>query len=295
MNSTDHPPDHGASARFIDVAFPSLDGTPLQGRFWTTEVPRAVLIIAHGLGEHGGSYNRLATDLVQRLSIDVLGMDFRGSGRSSGKRGVVRSYSDLSADLTAAAAWIGRERPSLPRFLLGHSNGGLVSLRTVLDRDLGLRGLIISNPSLRLLAHVPIWKRLVGEVLLRVAPGITLTTGLSNEQLTHDPEIIAEIADDPLRHNRISPPLFFGMTGAGPLVMARAAEIVCPTLMILGGSDPIIDPEFSRLFFEKLGSTDKELKVYPEMRHEPLNEVGRVKVVVDLAGWINSRLQVAPQ
>ena len=204
---------------------------------------------------------------------------------------MVRSYEDLSIDLDAANRRAAAGRPGLPRFLLGHSNGGLVALRTVLDRDLGLSGLIVSNPSLRLSARVPRWKRLLGEVLLRVAPSITLRTGLNNEQLTHDPAVMAEIAADVLRHSRISPPLFFGMTAAGPLVLGRGAEIRVPTLMILGGADPIIDPGTGRLFFEALGSEDKTLKVYPGMRHEPLNEVGREAVIADLVGWLGPRLR----
>lgn len=290
MSSTSSSDANGSPDRFVDVAFPSRDGTALKGRFWKSAQPRGVLILAHGLGEHSGSYRRMAIDLVARLSIDVLGVDFRGSGRSAGKRGVIRTYSDLSDDLAAASAWVARERPGFPRFLLGHSNGGMVSLRTVLDRDLGLAGLVVSNPSLKLLAHVPAWKRIVGEVLVRFAPEVTLQTGLSNDQLTRDPEIVAEIAADPLRHNRISPPLYYGMIGAGPIVLARASEILLPILVILGGSDPIIDPATGRLFFDRVGSKDKTLAVYPEMRHEPLNEVGRERVMADLASWIDQRI-----
>ena len=286
---------NGRTPGSADVSFPSLDGTPLQGRIWTTPNPRGTLVISHGLGEHGGSYQRTAGELVEALEIDILAFDFRGSGRSEGRRGVVRSYDDLSLDLAAATEWMARERPSLPLILFGHSNGGLVALRTVLDRDLGLVGLIVSNPSLRLSAHVPIWKRLTGEVLLRVAPGITMETGLTNDQLTHDSEIIAEIAADPLRHSRISPPLFFGMSEAGPSVIARAGEIRLPTLMILGGSDPIVDPAAGRLLFDNLGAQDKTLKFYPEMRHEPLNEIGREAVVADLSSWIDAHLaKVSP-
>jgi lysophospholipase len=284
------PDANGHPVRFKEVGFPSLDGTPLKGRFWTSERPRAVLMIAHGLGEHAGSYQRLAEEIAPTLSIDVLGVDFRGSGRSSGKRGVVGNYSELSTDLAAASEWIVRERPGLPKFLFGHSNGGLVALKTILDRDLGLNGLIVSNPSIKLLAVVPIWKRLVGEVLLRVAPGITLSTGLSNEQLTRDPIVMAQIADDPLRHSRISPPLYFGMKSAGPLVLSRAGEIHLPILFIVGDSDPIVDPAINRVLFEKLGSFDKTLKLYDEMRHEPLNEVGRDRVVADIEKWLSDRL-----
>jgi alpha-beta hydrolase superfamily lysophospholipase len=291
MTPTAIPDSNGRPEGLVDVHFDSLDGTALKGRFWTQNHPRAVLVIAHGLGEHGGSYQRTAEELGPRLGIDILAFDFRGSGRSAGERGVVRQYTDLSTDLVAAVQWVARERPGLPLFLLGHSNGGLVSLKTLLDHDLGLAGLIVSNPPLKLSAHVPIWKRLVGEVLLRVAPRVTLQTGLSNDQLTHDPAIIEAIANDSLRHSRISPPLFFGMSKAGPQVFARADEICLPTLMILGASDPIIDPETSGRFFENLCSTTKTLKLYAGMRHEPLNEVGRRQVLDDIAPWIEDRLR----
>ena len=291
MTPTAIPGSNGPPPRSADVAFPSRDGTALRGRHWTAPDPRGTLVISHGLGEHGGSYRRTAEGLVEALGLDVLAFDYRGSGRSSGKRGVVRIYSDLSDDLAAAIDWLSRESPGVPRFLFGHSNGGLVALRTVLDRDLGLAGLIVSNPSLRLSARVPIWKRLAGELLLRVAPGVTLQTGLSNDQLTQDAAIIAEIAADPLRHSRISPPLFFGMSAAGPSVIARAGEIRLPTLMILGGADPIIDPLSSQLFFDRLGAEDKTLKLYPSMRHEPLNEVGKEAVLADLIGWLESHMK----
>jgi alpha-beta hydrolase superfamily lysophospholipase len=281
----------GPGPGFADVAFPSLDGTPLRGRYWTQPNPRGVLLITHGLGEHGGSYRRSAEKLIQSLPIDILAFDFRGSGRSEGRRGVVRSYEDFSLDLDAANRWASGERPDLPRFLLGHSNGGLVALQTVLDRNLGLSGLIVSNPSLRVKARVPTWKRLAAEVLRWIAPGITLRTGLLNDQLTQDREIIAEIDADPLRHSRISPPLYFGMTAAGLDVQARGTEIRVPILMILGGSDPIIDPAVNRAFFETLVVEDKTLNVYPEMRHEPLNEVGRDVVMADLIHWLEPRLK----
>jgi len=274
-----------------DVAFPSLDGTVIQGRYWAHAHPRGGLVISHGMGEHSGSYQRTAEPLVKSLGIDILAFDYRGSGRSPGKRGVVRDYSEMSLDLEAATRWAAIERPGLPIFLLGHSNGGMVAIRTVLDRDLGLSGLILSNPSLRLLARVPAWKLLTAQILKRLAPQITLTTGLTNEQLTQDPEVMAEIDADTLRHNRISPPLYFGMLEAGRMGQERSSEIKIPTLLILGGSDPVIDSETGRKFFDDLGSEDKTLKFYPEMRHEPLNDADRQMVLDDLVNWLEPRLK----
>jgi alpha-beta hydrolase superfamily lysophospholipase len=60
--------------------------------------------------------------------------------------------------------------------------------------------------------------------------------------------------------------------------------------MILGGQDPLIDPRSSREFFNRVGHEDKTLSLYPKMLHEPLNEVGREKVVADVARWLAARL-----
>jgi lysophospholipase len=284
------PPAERPPITIRDVATSSPDGISLQGRAWSVAEPRAILLIAHGLGEHGGSYARFAKELAPSMGIEVVSFDFRGSGRSGGRRGFVRTYDELTTDLVAAIDWATRECAGLPRFLLGHSNGGLVAIRSVQNRDLPISGLILSNPSIRLAIKVPGWKLAVAEVLRRVAPRVTLPSGLNNDYLTRDPEAIAAIAQDALRHDRVSAPLYFGMSNAGPEALSRAGEIKLPTLMLIGEADPIIDPSAGRLFFEKLGSTDKTLRTYPEMRHEPLNELGREAVVSDIERWLSDRL-----
>jgi len=81
------------------------------------------------------------------------------------------------------------------------------------------------------------------------------------------------------------------MVEAGLVVQGRAEEIRLPTLMILGGADPIIDPEAGRRFFDHLGSPDKTLRAFPGMRHEPLNELGREAVVAEVVRWLSDRLE----
>jgi len=59
---------------------------------------------------------------------------------------------------------------------------------------------------------------------------------------------------------------------------------------LLGGADPVIDHQASVAAFERLGSSDKTLRVYPPMLHEPLNEVGREEVFADVESWLRPRL-----
>ncbi|SIO08428.1 Lysophospholipase, alpha-beta hydrolase superfamily [Singulisphaera sp. GP187] len=273
-----------------DVAIATPDGLTLRGWHWTRPNPRGVLVISHGFGEHGGCYRHVAEALGPALELDILSPDLRGHGRSPGRRGVVGRYEDLISDLRAAVDWTRQDQPSLPTFLLGHSNGGQLALRLALDPDAALDGVIVSNPSIKLATHVARLKLLIGRLLLRFAPSVTLGAKLNAAILTSDPAMRREHETDPLRHSRISAPLFFGMVEGGQLLIDRAAEFQVPLLMMLGGRDQVIDPEPSRLVFERIASADKTLRIYPEMLHEPLNEIGREQVFADIVAWLNPRL-----
>jgi acylglycerol lipase len=279
-----------------EVTIVSADGTALAGSFWRRPSPRGVLVISHGLGEHAGCYQHVVEALWPRLEVEILAFDYRGHGRSPGRRGLVARYDDLVADLQSALAWVANERPGLPRFVLGHSNGALVLIRASLaGLMVDLAGQVLSNPALRLARPVPWYKRLAASVLPIVAPGVTLETGLASDEMTRDPEMLAQRDADPLRHSRISAPLFFGMARDGPLIAQRASEIRTPTLLVLSEADRVIDGRESRAFFERLASPDKTLRIYPGMLHEPLNDLGRAQVIADIADWITTRLDHAAE
>ncbi len=274
----------------LDVAFPATDGLPLRSLFWPARSARGVLVIAHGLGEHAGCYRHVAENLGPRLDLDVLALDFRGHGRSPGRRGVVRRYDDLLADLDGARAWLDRERPGLPQYLLGHSNGGQVILHAAARPDDSLAGVILSNPSLRLAIKVPRHKLWAGQVLRRVAPAFTMSASLPPSMMTLDPGHIEQRRVDTLRHDRTNAALFFGMVEGGRRLSAHPAKVRCPTLILLGELDPIVDPAATREFFDRLGALDRTLLSYPGMLHEPLNDPDRARVLDDMTAWLDARL-----
>jgi lysophospholipase len=276
------------SVREIEVR--SADGMPLRGRWWRRQTPRAVMIVSHGFAEHGGCYRRLAEALGPRLDIDVIAVDYRGHGTSPGRRGVVKRYGDLVGDLSSVVTWAARQSPMVPRFILGHSNGGQVALRLALEGTPSVEGMVISNPALRVAVPIAERKLKLGRFLAKVAPWVTLGGDRRTGVLTRDPVIQEEHRTDPLRHNRMSPPLFFGMVEGGEMLVARAPEIRVPLLLLLGGQDSVVDPATTREFFDRLGSEDKTLLFYPRMLHEPLNELGREQVFDDLARWFTQHL-----
>jgi len=57
-----------------------------------------------------------------------------------------------------------------------------------------------------------------------------------------------------------------------------------------GEQDKLIPVKGSRHLMECIGSTDKELTVYPELYHEVFNEPERAMVLDHVASWIEARI-----
>lgn len=275
-----------------DVVIPTTNGLKLHATLWPRENARGIVIIAHGLGEHGGAYAETASAIQEVNRLEVIAPDLRGHGQSPGVRGYVADYEELVADLSATLDWAETKHPGLPKFLLGHSNGGQVALRLALDPSVAPRiaGLIVSNPALQVATNVPAYKRILGRILLKFAPRITLPVPLGTSELTRDSTLWEARRNDRLRHSRISAPLYFGMIDGGPVIKERVHQLRMPVLFLIGGSDPVINPRFNQEVFEAVGSSDKTLKLYPEMVHEPLNDLGRETVRRDLHDWIEAHL-----
>lgn len=271
------------------LAIPTADGLTLRGTRWrldTSAAPSHVVIIAHGLGEYHERYAKLAEVLAKEAGSDVVAFDFRGHGRSPGRRGVVRRYEDFQRDWDGAAAWVRDRYPQAPIIALGHSNGGLIVLQWALNHPGGVDGIVLSNPMLRLAVSAPRWKIALGRLLLTVAPWITLATPLRPDHLSRDPQIQSHVRDDPHVHNRISPPLYFGMIEAGREAEARFGEIPAPILLLLSGADPIVDHQAALAAFERSANPRKTLILLPEAVHELFQDLERDRVMSETAAWV---------
>jgi alpha-beta hydrolase superfamily lysophospholipase len=70
-----------------------------------------------------------------------------------------------------------------------------------------------------------------------------------------------------------------------------AAQITLPWLVVHGEADAIAPVQGSRVLFDALQSQDKQLVIYPSLRHEVHNErpAERAKFVDLLGDWILAR------
>jgi fermentation-respiration switch protein FrsA (DUF1100 family) len=113
------------------------------------------VLFAHGNGGNITHYADFLRDLQQRQDVAVLGFDYRGYGRSSGKP----SETGLVLDARAARRWLaGRTGVAEPDIVLvGHSLGGGVV--TQLAAEDGARALVLISTFTSLpdvgAAHMP--------------------------------------------------------------------------------------------------------------------------------------------
>jgi alpha-beta hydrolase superfamily lysophospholipase len=265
------------------------DGQRLLLRDWPRHDARGAVLFVHGLGEHSGRYDRLAAWFNQR-GYAVRGYDQRGHGRSPGRRGALRLRDDLLADLAAVYhdyAHAAAQRP----LLLGHSMGGLVAARAVLDGALAPPALVLSSPALRSWESPQMIR--LASVLGRLLPSLPLRSGLDASRLSHDPGVVAGYRGDPLRHGWITPRLADFIFREGAACIADAAELAVPTLLLVAESDELVDPAGSRAFARAAAPGGQlTTRFFASLYHELFNETepGRGQVLMQLGDWLGRQL-----
>ena len=262
------------------------DGLALSTWHYPSPSPRGRVVLVHGYADHVGRYPHVIEALTA-AGYDCHALDLRGHGRSEGVRGHVLSFQEYMDDLDLFVAELPRD--PLPRFLIGHSLGGLLTLRYVLDHPDAFAGVAVSSPYLHLATDVHFLKEAVATAASHLAPTLLTKSPIEAKALSHDPVMVQAYIDDPLVFKTLNARWFFQTREAQEEVLERAAEIRLPVLMLIGSADPIAEPERSRQVFKLLGSPDKTLKVYDGFLHEVFNEVERDRVIRDLVEWLEVR------
>ncbi|HEY7935958.1 MAG TPA: lysophospholipase [Candidatus Limnocylindrales bacterium] len=259
------------------------DGEALALRHWPVAgEARASLLIIHGLGEHGGRYER-AAGIFAGAGFDTWALDLRGFGASGGRRAYVERldvWLDDVADRLAALRDLGP-----PVVLLGHSMGGLVCLRYAESDRPQPDLLVVSAPAVA--GNVPAWKRVLARALGGVAPTLAVKNAIDGSVLSRDPAVGADYVADPLNVHSTTTRLGVVLFGAQAAAIADRTRIRVPTLVIHGGADHLV-PTASSAVFDGLPGVER--RVYDGLAHETFNEPEGPQVVADVAAWIGAHL-----
>lgn len=276
--------------KYQDGFFPSADGTRIYHQSWLPdEVPKAGILLVHGLAEHTGRYTNVVNHMVAR-GYAVYGLDHIGHGKSDGTRVYVKQFADFTDVLRSYQDRVRDRFPDMPFFLYGHSIGALIAAVYLFDYSAELAGVVFSGPCVKVPANVSATTVFLAKALSHVAPKLGLSA-VDASGISRDPAIVQAYIDDPLVYNgKTTARLASELLKAMQRVSAEAAGIVLPVLIVQGGADTVVDPDGARMLHSALGSVDKTLKIYDGLYHEIHNEPEHPQVLADISSWLEEHL-----
>ena len=296
----------------------SSDGkTTLAAYKLVPENPRGMLQISHGMCEYILRYREFAQFLASE-GILVFGHDHLGHGYSA------KSTRDLGftahgggaeflvEDVHNLTLKMKQEYPDLPVILFGHSMGSFVA-RAVLEKYSSTYQAAIlcgtAGPGMPTAFGKAVTKHMMtflgehfrSKMLRRVCFGsYNKNCGAGcdrNAWLTRDEDVVkAYNADMLCKYNftlRGYHDLFTLLDQVNREEWATTLSKDLPVLVVSGEQDPVGDwGQGVKKVAEALLAADMRdvtLKLYPDMRHEIINEIDRETVWTDLKEWLNQK------
>lgn len=269
-------------------SFTTPDGLNIHTKYWKYPgESQRVVIIVHGYAEHSGRYVHVAESL-RDAGYHVYALDHRGHGQSDGVRAHVTGHTDFIRDLKLFHGRIRENHPDATIFILGHSMGALITSQFIITYPDAVGAATIISLPIHMAKTQPGYVATIARVVSRVNSKIILLPAVENVVLTRDEEMVQDLANDPLHYTggaRVSMGVYH--IDIGKWVEERIPEIAMPILVIGGGADDFVPLSGTETLYEKASSTDKTLKIWEGMLHEPLNEIGREEVIETIIEWFN--------
>jgi len=289
------------------------DGHRIHLQTWAPEgEPAGVIQLLHGLGEHIRRYDRFARAATGRGYV-VYGHDHRGHGLSEGERGYFADadgWHKVVEDVRVVNEHIRESHPAEPLILLGHSMGSFIAETFAMHYGARLQGLLLSGSSWpqriqtipgRLLAKLEslrVGRR--GNSALVNALGFNAFNRpfrpirTEMDWLSRDDAEVDRYIADPLCGGPFTCGLWLDFLGGlfdlgSDHALSRIPSDL-PILISGGSADPVGGEKgMTRLAMRYMQTLHQrvKLKLYPEGRHEMLNEVNRDEVMGDWLEWID--------
>jgi len=273
-------------------SFVDAHGVTVQYYVWEAQSPRAVLQLAHGLGEYAMRHAGLAEALASS-GISVYADDHRGHGQTGlgqnplklgalGPGGLRAAVEDLHQLTTIISA----ETKGIPIYFLGHSWGSLMGQRLINEYAGDFAGAIFTGTAYRMPGSMN-----GGD--LNAKHKHLGTTGY--EWLSRDEAVSAAFVADPLTFYADALKLFGVADGLRLFGRPRKPMLAdIPVLLVTGSEDSLGgEASVNRLaesYVERGGLTDVEVVVYADARHEVFQETNKDEVIADVQAWLEKRL-----
>jgi len=263
--------------------FEGRDGYAMANRLWPVQTPLADIVFLHGIVSHGGWYLSSCQHLA-RCGFRVHFLERRGSGLNDRERGDIDRWTTWLDDVEDYLASLPDETP---RLLLGISWGGTLATAVARRSPQLMAGLGLLCPGLYSRKGTGFLQRAMVPLLARAGVNrIRVSIPLRDPALfTNSNREQAYIATDPLTLRKITLSFAAANLKLSQYATERPEEISVPTLLLLGGQDPIIDNALVKQFTERISHADRQIIEYPEASHTLEFEPDPTGYFDDLTQW----------
>lgn len=269
--------EHPAAWTMTEAGFNGADGTRLFYRAWQpktvrTEGRQRALVFLHRGHEHSGRI----VPLVEKFACQddwAFAYDARGHGFSPGERGDAPDFATLVSDLDTfvrhIAAQYGIEAEDI--VVVANSVGAVVAATWVHDYAPRIRGLIMAAAAFSIKLYVPLAKPAL-RFARRFKPNLFVKSYIRPGMLTHSAEEARAYAEDPLIAKAISAKILLELADTAERIVADAAAIDVPILMLAADKDYVVSEAPQKAFFERLSSPLKRYVKLQDCYHAVLYE-----------------------
>ncbi|MGW5514397.1 alpha/beta fold hydrolase [Nocardia africana] len=273
------------------IGFHGIGGIELAGYRWEpAELPIGALLIVHGMGEHAQRYRGFAEALTAQGFV-AYSYDHRGHGGSViGEPGNLgeHGWPALVAEIGLVIEQIRALQPGVRLGLVAHSMGSFATQQYLLTGSAtvdavaltGTAALDLLEPALDLDAPL--------DLAMFNAPFQPARTDF--DWLSRDNDVVDAYLSDPACGFGIdqesSRALFVGARALAEPDRISGIRSDLPIYLAVGDKDPVnaglalFTPLVDRL--TSTGVKDLTVRIYPDARHEILNETNRLEVTANL-------------
>lgn len=272
------------------------DGHPIEAHRWEREgePPRAIVQLAHGMGEHSLRYRPLAEALAQAGCV-VYANEHRGHGMLARQRGELgefgpRGFPGLVEDMALLSRHAHAAHAGLPLILFGHSMGSFAVQYYLVKYSELLAGAVLSGSAALDLLGAALQSGFRLEDMNAALPDMRTPF----DWLSRDAAQVDAYIADPLCGFTVSAEglrsMFADVVDILPAALRGRIRPELPLYLFIGDQDPVSHkgewfyPLVRR--YREAGLRDVSGHVFGGARHETLNEINREEVVAVLLAWV---------
>ncbi len=261
------------------------DGVQLMCRKWPGKVGAPVVLYLHGIEGHSQWFENTAS-VLNTKGMTIYAPDRRGSGMNSRDRGHLSSYKVFLSDVNQMLRRISQQHAGHPIIVWGNCWGAKAAAIVCQKVDttkkkndtediwrlesFPISALVLTSPA--------IFSKVDYDLRTKIEIAINHTMGgrralrkwalpIRPAMFTNNPEYLEFIEKDPLRLSEVTSTFLVESYKLSKLAESAAGNISIPTLILQPEADQIVDVASLKKWNDKLRSTEKSMRLFPDAFH----------------------------